>query len=157
MENQGLEAKDALLCCVPIYIVLTPRLSTVMLSFLTPLADDGIGYAYGFVFVGTNLAAAILVWFFLYESVGLSLEHVDVMYSDPKIKPISSGKWVPEGWISRKEKRGSVSGAPGSAAAVTTGRASDSTAYDAESAPHGHTTEKKQQQDSPSAMFRENA
>ena len=132
-------------------------LGNFMLSFLTPLADDGIGYAYGFVFVGTNLAAALLVWFFLYESVGLSLEHVDMMYSDPKVKPISSGKWVPEGWISRKEKRGSVSGAPGAGAAVATGRASDSTAYDAEAAPAGHSAEKKQQQENPSTLFRENA
>ncbi|KXJ91942.1 general substrate transporter [Microdochium bolleyi] len=107
-------------------------LGNFMLSFLTPLADDGIGYAYGFVFVGTNLAAALLVWFFLYESVGLSLEHVDMMYSDPKVKPISSGKWVPEGWISRKEKRGSA-------------------------APAGHSAEKKQQQENPSTLFRENA
>ena len=47
-------------------------LGNFLLAFLTPLADDGISYAFGFVFVGCNLAAALLVWFFLYETVGLS-------------------------------------------------------------------------------------
>ena len=45
-----------------------------MIAFLTPLAADGIGYAFGFVLVATNLAAALIVWFFLFESVGMSLE-----------------------------------------------------------------------------------
>jgi len=124
-------------------------LGNFMIGFLTPLADADISYAYGFVFVGTNLAAALLVWFFLYESVGLSLEHVDMMYSDPKIGAISSSKWVPEGWASRKEKR--RDSAPNGA---TSGRASDSTAYDAEANPQ---SAEKQQQEAPSALFRENA
>ncbi|KAH7026551.1 high-affinity glucose transporter ght2 [Microdochium trichocladiopsis] len=124
-------------------------LGNFMLSFLTPLADSGISYAYGFVFVGTNLTAALLVWFFLYESVGLSLEHVDMMYSDPKIGPMSSSKWVPEGWTSRKEKRRDSfnNGSPN-------GRASDSTAFDAEA---NSQAVEKNQQESPSALFRENA
>ncbi|KAH0440895.1 hypothetical protein CcaCcLH18_02238 [Colletotrichum camelliae] len=75
-----------------------------LISFLTPLADDGISYAYGFVFAGCNLAGALLVWFFLYESKGLSLENVDRMYSDPNVKPYSSSKWVPPGYITRKQK-----------------------------------------------------
>lgn len=75
-----------------------------MISFLTPLADDGISYAYGFVFVGTNLAAAALVWFFLFESVSLSLENVDLMYSQPDLKPWSSSKWVPPGYTTRKDR-----------------------------------------------------
>lgn len=75
-----------------------------MISFLTPLANDGISYAFGFVFVGTNLAAAFLVWFFLYETRMLSLENVDKMYSEPGLKAWKSAKWVPEGYVTRELK-----------------------------------------------------
>lgn len=57
-----------------------------MIGFLTPFADDGISLAFGFVFMGTNLAAAALVYFFLLESVGLSLEAVDKMYGVEGLK-----------------------------------------------------------------------
>ncbi|KPM34305.1 Hexose transporter 2 [Neonectria ditissima] len=79
-------------------------LGNFMIGFLTPLADDGISYAYGFVFFGTNLAAALLVWFFLYESRTLSLEHVDFMYGQDNLKPWTSHKWTPPGYITRKDR-----------------------------------------------------
>lgn len=75
-----------------------------MIGFLTPLADAGISYAYGFVFFGTNLAAALLVWFFLYESRTLSLENVDLMYGQDYLKPWTSSKWTPPGYITRKQR-----------------------------------------------------
>lgn len=75
-----------------------------MLSFLTPLATDGISYSYGFVFVGTNLVAAAVVYLFLYESVSLSLENVDYMYSLPDVTPRNSSKWMPEGYITRMKR-----------------------------------------------------
>lgn len=75
-----------------------------MIGFLTPLADEGISYGYGFVFFGTNLAAALLVWFFLYESRTLSLEHVDMMYGQDHLKPWTSSDWTPPGYITRKER-----------------------------------------------------
>ncbi|KAM4054399.1 major facilitator superfamily protein [Hirsutella rhossiliensis] len=77
-------------------------LGNFLIGFLTPLASTGISYSYGFVFVGTNIAAALLVWFFLYESRALSLENVDLMYSQPGLKPWNSSKWVPPGYITRK-------------------------------------------------------
>jgi SP family sugar:H+ symporter-like MFS transporter len=79
-------------------------LGNFMISFLTPLANNGISYAFGFVFVGTNIAAALLVWFFLYETRTLSLENVDKMYSTPGIKAWRSHAWVPEGYIDRKTR-----------------------------------------------------
>ncbi|KAF4466907.1 low-affinity hexose transporter HXT3 [Fusarium albosuccineum] len=79
-------------------------LGNFMVAFLTPLATKGISYAYGFVFAGTNLAAALIVWFFLYESRMLSLENVDLMYSDPDIKPWNSSKWTPPGYITREQR-----------------------------------------------------
>ncbi|KAK1998787.1 general substrate transporter [Colletotrichum falcatum] len=85
-------------------------LGNFLVSFLTPYATAGIGYAYGFVFAGCNLAGALLVWFFLYETKTLSLENVDRMYSDPSVKPYSSSKWVPPGYITRKQKDDSAVG-----------------------------------------------
>ncbi|PKS09150.1 hypothetical protein jhhlp_003764 [Lomentospora prolificans] len=86
-------------------------LGNFMISFLTPLATDGISYAYGYVFVGMNVVGALVVWFFLYESVSLSLENVDLMYSDPSVKPWKSRSWVPPGYISRAQKDESEKGA----------------------------------------------
>ncbi|ELU42890.1 monosaccharide transporter [Rhizoctonia solani AG-1 IA] len=37
----------------------------------------------------------LVVFFFLYESSSLSLEAVDVMYNDPKVKPWNSRSWEP--------------------------------------------------------------
>jgi len=84
-----------------------------MISFLTPLATDGISYAYGYVFVGMNLVGALVVWFFLYESVSLSLENVDLMYSQPGVKPWKSRSWVPPGYVTRllKEDESETGGA----------------------------------------------
>lgn len=75
-----------------------------MIALLTPIADDGIGYSFGYVLVGTNLMAAAIVWFFLFESVSLSLENVSEMYADRDIKPWSSGKWVPNGYVTRRQR-----------------------------------------------------
>lgn len=54
--------------------------------------------------MATNLFAALLVWFFLYESAGLSLESVDLMYSDPGVAAWKSSKWAPAGWFSRTKR-----------------------------------------------------
>jgi hypothetical protein len=75
-----------------------------LLAFLTPFANDGIGYAFGYVFVACNLAAAVVVYFFLYESKSLSLENVDAMYSEPALKAWKSKGWVPPGYIDRKTR-----------------------------------------------------
>ncbi|KND89960.1 Hexose transporter 2 [Tolypocladium ophioglossoides CBS 100239] len=79
-------------------------LGNFMIGFLTPLATEGISYAYGFVFFGTNLAAALLVWLFLYESRMLSLENVDLMYGQDDLQPWKSSKWVPPGYITREQR-----------------------------------------------------
>ncbi|KAG6040518.1 hypothetical protein E4U41_000340 [Claviceps citrina] len=77
-------------------------LGNFMIGFLTPIATKGISYSFGFVFFGTNMVAALLVWFFLYESRTLSLEHVDLMYGLPGLKAWTSPKWVPPGYLTRK-------------------------------------------------------
>lgn len=51
-----------------------------MLAFFTPFITADIDFLYGFVFAGCNLFAAFLVYFFLMESSGRTLEEVDFMY-----------------------------------------------------------------------------
>jgi MFS transporter, SP family, sugar:H+ symporter len=76
----------------------------VLIGLLSPIAADGIAYKHGYVFAGCNILAALLVWFFLYESRTLSLENVDLMYGDPSIKAYNSSKWVPPSYITQKQR-----------------------------------------------------
>lgn len=73
------------------------------IATLTPFLRSG--YTYGFVFAGCNLAAAIFVFFFLYESAGISLEAVNTMYGTDGLKAWQSSKWAPEGYDSRADAR----------------------------------------------------
>lgn len=63
-----------------------------MLAFFTPFITGDINYMYGYVFAGCNLAAFFLVFFFLVESSGKTLEEVDAMYL-LHVPPIGSGKF----------------------------------------------------------------
>jgi len=63
-----------------------------MLAFFTPFITGDIQYAYGYVFAGCNLAAFFVVFFFLIESSGKTLEEVDQMYL-LHVKPIGSAKF----------------------------------------------------------------
>ncbi|KAA8622973.1 AraJ Arabinose efflux permease [Pyrenophora tritici-repentis] len=79
-------------------------LGNFLIGFLTPYADDGIGYAFGFVFFACNFAAAGVVYFFVFETKSLSLENVDIMYSDSTLSARTSKKWIPAGYITRNER-----------------------------------------------------
>ncbi|KAK4700321.1 hypothetical protein P7C70_g5930, partial [Phenoliferia sp. Uapishka_3] len=70
------------------------------ISHLTPHPP---GQFYGFIFAACNLFGAAVVYFFVYESSGLSLEAVDQMYNDPKVRPWNSSRWVPPGHESRAD------------------------------------------------------
>jgi len=84
-----------------------------MIAFLSPLADAGISYNFGFVFVGVNIVAAVVVWFFLYETRMLSLENVDLMYCQPDLKAWTSHRWVPPGYSTREHRDFSAKDAGG--------------------------------------------
>jgi SP family sugar:H+ symporter-like MFS transporter len=79
-------------------------LGNFLIGFLTPYANDGIGYAFGFVFFGCNFAAAAIVYFFVFETKALSLESCNEMYTDMSIKATSSKKWVPAGYVTRGQR-----------------------------------------------------
>ncbi|GBE85668.1 High-affinity glucose transporter ght2 [Sparassis crispa] len=74
-----------------------------LLAFFTPFIVKDIAYRYGFVFASCNLAGAVIVFFFLYESSDLSLENVDMMYCDPNCRPWTSSNWAPAGYTSHKD------------------------------------------------------
>lgn len=68
-----------------------------LISFFTPFIVNDINYAYGYVFAGCCFAGAVIVYFFVCESQGRSLEEIDTMYV-MKVKPWQSTKWVaPQG------------------------------------------------------------
>lgn len=62
------------------------------LAFFTPLITDQIRFAYGYVFAGCNLVAAIVIYLFLIESNGKSLEQIDTMYLF-HVPPRKSAGW----------------------------------------------------------------
>ena len=74
-----------------------------LLAFFTPFITKAIAYRYGFVFAACNLAGAVIVACFLYESSDLSLEAVDMMYCDPACSPWTSRSWAPPGFASRRD------------------------------------------------------
>lgn len=64
-----------------------------MLAFFTPFITGDIQFAYGYVFAGCNLAAFVVVYFFLIESSGRTLEEIDAMYL-LHVAPRKSAKFV---------------------------------------------------------------
>jgi len=64
-----------------------------LISFFTPFITGDIDYAYGYVFAGCNLAGAAVVYFFLCESQGRSLEEIDTMYI-LHVNPLKSSHWT---------------------------------------------------------------
>ena len=64
-----------------------------LIAFFTPFIVSDIGFKYGYVFAGCNFAAVLMVYFFVCETQGRSLEEIDTMYIS-KVKPWKSSKWV---------------------------------------------------------------
>ena len=65
-----------------------------LIAFFTPFITGDIKFKYGYVFAGCNFAAVLIVYFFVCETQGRSLEEIDTMYIS-KVKPWKSSKWVP--------------------------------------------------------------
>lgn len=78
------------------------------LGFATPFIITQIGFAYGYVFAACNLIAVLVVFFFLPETSGKSLEEIDTMFL-MHIKPWKSSKWsIPDGeTLSSNDRRAS--------------------------------------------------
>ena len=65
-----------------------------LIAFFTPFITGDIDYRYGYVFAACNFAGAFVVYFFVCETQGKSLEEIDTMYI-LHVKPWKSSKWVP--------------------------------------------------------------
>lgn len=65
-----------------------------LIAFFTPYITSAIDYRYGYVFAACNLTGAVIVYFFVCESQGRTLEEIDSMYISG-VKPWKSKHWVP--------------------------------------------------------------
>ncbi|XP_014562412.1 hypothetical protein COCVIDRAFT_84374 [Bipolaris victoriae FI3] len=64
-----------------------------LLAFFTPFITGAIDFRYGYVFAGTNVLGGLIVYFFVIEGQGRTLEEIDTMYL-MGVKPWESSKWV---------------------------------------------------------------
>lgn len=76
-----------------------------LLAYFTPYITSAIGFKYGYVFAVCSLTGAVIVYFFLYESRGLTLEQIDEMYGIADLKPWQSSKWEPTDRETLKNQR----------------------------------------------------
>lgn len=65
-----------------------------LIGFFTPFITGDIDFAYGYVFAGCLFAAVLVVYFFVLEGKGKTLEEMDMMYV-MRVPPWKSSKWVP--------------------------------------------------------------
>ncbi|KAL4919393.1 general substrate transporter [Aspergillus aurantiobrunneus] len=65
-----------------------------LIGFFTPLITGDIDFAYGYVFAGCLFVAVLVVYFFVLEGRGKTLEEMDMMYV-MRVPPWKSSKWVP--------------------------------------------------------------
>jgi len=85
-----------------------------LLAFFTPFIVGDIDFLYGYVFAGCLFVSAVVVYFFVIESQGRTLEEIDTMYII-HVNPRKSSSWVappPEELITTERLvRGEFSGA----------------------------------------------
>jgi SP family sugar:H+ symporter-like MFS transporter len=70
----------------------TNWLFNFLISFLSTLITDQIDYLYGLVFSVSLVVLFVIVYFFLIETKGRSLEEIDTMYVS-RVNPIESARW----------------------------------------------------------------
>ncbi len=64
-----------------------------LIAFFTPFITNAIDFKYGYVFAGCNLVAGLVVYLFVIEGQGRTLEELDTMYLE-RVPPRKSAKWV---------------------------------------------------------------
>lgn len=64
-----------------------------LLAFFTPFITKDIDFRYGYVFAGCNVLGGLIVYFFVIEGQGRTLEEIDTMYLE-RVNPLHSSKWV---------------------------------------------------------------
>jgi hypothetical protein len=56
------------------------RIWNFLIAFFTPFITSSIDFRYGYVFAAANFLGFLVVYFFVIESKGRSLEEIDEMY-----------------------------------------------------------------------------
>ena len=64
-----------------------------LLAFFTPFITGDIDFRYGYVFAACNVLGGLVVYFFVIEGQGRTLEEIDTMYIQHVI-PWQSNKWI---------------------------------------------------------------
>ncbi|KIV98493.1 hypothetical protein, variant 1 [Verruconis gallopava] len=64
-----------------------------LLAFFTPFITSSIDFRYGYVFAACNFLGGLIVYFFVNEGQGRTLEEIDTMYLS-KVLPWKSRKWI---------------------------------------------------------------
>ncbi|KAK8096554.1 hypothetical protein PG999_012498 [Apiospora kogelbergensis] len=64
-----------------------------LIAFFTPFITSAIDFRYGYVFAACNVLGGLLVYFFVLEGQGRTLEEIDTMYVE-HVPPTKSAKWV---------------------------------------------------------------
>ncbi|KAK7964436.1 hypothetical protein PG988_011410 [Apiospora saccharicola] len=64
-----------------------------LIAFFTPFITSAIDFRYGYVFAACNILGGLLVYFFVLEGQGRTLEEIDTMYVE-HVPPTKSAKWV---------------------------------------------------------------
>jgi SP family sugar:H+ symporter-like MFS transporter len=64
-----------------------------LLAFFTPFITGAIDFRYGYVFAACNFLGGLIVYFFVIEGQGRTLEEIDTMYIE-KVIPWKSNKWI---------------------------------------------------------------
>ncbi|KAH0530307.1 hypothetical protein TsFJ059_004943 [Trichoderma semiorbis] len=64
------------------------------IGFFTPFITGAIDFRYGYVFAACNFVGALIIYFFVIEGQGRTLEEIDTMYLE-HVLPWKSSKWVP--------------------------------------------------------------
>jgi MFS transporter, SP family, sugar:H+ symporter len=64
-----------------------------LLAFFTPFIVSAIDFRYGYVFAGCNVLGGLLIYFFVLEGQGRTLEELDTMYIQG-VLPWKSSEWV---------------------------------------------------------------
>lgn len=62
------------------------------IGFFSPFITKAIDFQYGYVFAGCNLVAGFVVYFFVIEGQGRTIEEIDTMYLE-KVTPWKSSQW----------------------------------------------------------------
>ncbi|RMD40174.1 hypothetical protein DV735_g4958, partial [Chaetothyriales sp. CBS 134920] len=65
-----------------------------LIAFFTPFITKAIDFKYGYVFAGCNALAGFVIYFFVMEGQGRTLEELDTMFIE-HVPPWKSSKWVP--------------------------------------------------------------